>query len=241
MKRNSLKRMLAAVLVCVLLTGVSAQAAGGYADWKQHDSRWAAVTLTNKTMKQVGCLVTTVAILAVEAGCKTEDGFDPGVLAEGLKKVGGFAANDLVWEKIPLVIPGFEAPYPWVSLSGSQAEKLAKMKDYLEQGYSIAAAVRNEGHWVAVRQVTGSSAVMADPAGNETDLFAKYSAAGVTRLALLKATTAQAPEMPAELPRWQFVLETFAGLLGDLFNLEMLRSVTAFFGDVLNLLKAVIF
>ena len=165
-----------------------AAAEGRYYDWKQYDPRWASVVLTNKTMKQVGCLATTVAMLAVRGGLRGEADFDPGVFAAEMRKVGGFNADDdLLWEALPKAVPGLTAETPWERLDGSRAEKTAKLKEYLDKGYQVAVAVRGGGHWVALRSATGGRAVMMDPGSAATDLFAKYPAAGVTRVALLRA------------------------------------------------------
>jgi len=186
------KRLLAlALAITVILCAAPFASANGeprYYDWKQYDSRWGSVVLTNKTMKQVGCLATAVAMLAVRAGLRNEKGFDPGVFAAEMKKAGGFNAdNDLLWEVLPKAVPGLAAQTPWESLNGTQAEKTAKLKDYLDKGCQVAVAVRNGGHWVALRSVTGGKAVMMDPGSTATDLFGAYSAAGVTRVALLRA------------------------------------------------------
>jgi len=168
-----------------------------YYEWKQYDPRWASVVLTNKTMKQVGCLATSVAMLAVQAGLRGQEGFDPGVFVVEMKKAGGFNRDDdLVWEAIQKAVPGLTAETPWERLDGTQAEKTAKLKGYLDKGYQVAVAVKHGGHWVALRCVTDGKAVMMDPGSASTDLFEKYSARGVTRIALLRADkpTAEKPK-----------------------------------------------
>jgi len=159
-----------------------------YHDWKQYDSRWADLVFTNKTMKQVGCLAVSIAMLAVRAGLRDEANFDPGVFVADMKKAGGFNwDDDLVWDVIPKAVPGLAAETPWERLGGTQAEKTAKLKGYLDMGYQVAVAVKHGGHWVALRSVTGGRAVMMDPGSASADLFEKYPAGGVTRVALLRA------------------------------------------------------
>jgi len=159
-----------------------------YYEWKQYDPRWASVVLTGKTMKQVGCLATSVAMLAVHSGLRSREGFDPGVFAAEMKKAGGFNEDDdLVWDAIPRAVPGLTALTPWERLEGTQAEKTARLKGYLDKGYQVAVAVKHGGHWVALRSVTDGVAVMMDPASASGDLFGKYPAKGVTRAALLCA------------------------------------------------------
>ena len=234
---NAIKRILTLILaVTMLLCMVPLAAAGDtpYHEWKQYDPRWASVVLTNQTMKQVGCLATSVAILAVQAGLRGQDSFDPGVFALEMKKAGGFNEDDdLVWEAIPKAVPGLTAETPWERLDGTQAEKTARLKGYLDKGYQVAVAVKYGGHWVALRSVKGGKAVMMDPAGASTDLFAKYPAKGVTRVALLCAekpkqsppSTARPsvtePSTKMKLEDYRIMAECILEFLKDMGNLFM--------------------
>jgi len=201
MLHNAKKRAITLILTITIAISLASHAAaeGSYRDWKQSDPRWGSVVLSSQTMKKVGCLATTVAILAVHAGLVSEADFDPGVFAESMKQAGGFSGDDdLVWEAIPAAVPGLTAENPRARLEGSEAEKLAMLGGYLDRGYLVAVAVRNGGHWVALRSVKDGRAVMMDPGSAATDLFAKYPAAGVTRAALLRA---EAPKRAAQRPR----------------------------------------
>jgi len=185
-----------------------------YYEWKQYDPRWGGLALTNKTMKQVGCLATSIAMLAVHAGLRDQNCFDPGVFAAEMKKAGGFDGDDdLVWEAIPRAVPGLAAESLWECLEGTQAEKTEQLKGYLDQGCLVAVAVRNGGHWVALRSVSGGKAVMMNPGGPATDLFGTYPATGVTRAALLRA---EAPEQIPQ-PREDGAVAAFLKDLGALF------------------------
>jgi len=172
-----------------------------YYEWKQYDPRWASVVLTSKTMKQVGCLATSIAMLAVQAGLRSQADFDPGVFAAEMRRAGGFNEDDdLIWEAIPKAVPGLTAETPWERLEGSQAEKTAQLGDYLDEGYQVAVAGKHGGHGVARRAGTGGRAVMMNPGGASDDLFARYPAAGVTRVALLRAEKPQGTRFPAAKP-----------------------------------------
>ena len=187
----------------LLCTTPFAAAAGDtpYYDWKQYDPRWASVVLTNKTMKQVGCLATSVAMLAVHSGLRGREGFDPGVFAAEMRKAGGFNEDDdLVWEAIPKAVPGLTVLNPWERLEGTQAEKTARLKGYLDKGYQVAVAVKHGGHWVALCSVEGGKAVMMNPGGESGDLFAKYPAKGVNRVALLCADKPEEKPKETQLP-----------------------------------------
>lgn len=198
--RPTTKRLAALGLAAAMaLCAVPRAAAAGqrYYDWKQYDPRWGSVVLTSQTMKQVGCLATSVAMLAVHAGLRHETSFDPGVFAAEMKQAGGFSADDdLIWEALPKAVPGFTAEAPWEALNGTQAEKTAQLKGYLDGGRQVAVAVRSGRHWVALRSVAGGKAVMMDPGSAATDLFAAYPAAGVTRAALLRAEKPTPPSAP---------------------------------------------
>jgi len=217
----------------VLCTVPFAAAAGDipYYEWKQYDPRWASAVLTNQTMKQVGCLATSVAMLAVRAGLRDEARFDPGVFAAEMRKAGGFNGDDdLLWEAIPKAVPGLTAETPWERLDGTRAEKTEQLKGYLDKGYQVAVAVKYGGHWVALRAVTGGTAVMMDPASAATDLFAKYPAAGVTRAALLRAETPKKNPPPTAAPTQPQPKEEF---------IRMTESIFAFLKDMGGLFLAI--
>ena len=220
------RRLFTLFITILILAGTIPCAAAGdtpYYEWKQYDSRWASSVLTTKTMKQVGCLATSIAMLAVQAGLRNETNFDPGVFAAEMKKAGGFNEDDdLVWEAISKAVPGLTAETPWARLDGTEAEKMALLKGYLDAGYQVAVAVRNGGHWVALRAVTGGRAVMMDPACAATDLFAKYPAAGVTRAALLRADgPKQSPAKPSTTQKEEYLIiaESIFAFLKDMGSL----------------------
>ena len=231
MHKNT-KRILAltlAIAVTLCAAPLAAAESTRYYDWKQYDPRWGSVVLANQTIKQVGCLATSVAMLAVRAGLRGESGFDPGVFAADMKKAGGFNADDdLLWEALPKAVPGLTAETPWESLGGTQAEKTARLKGYLDKGYQVAVAVKGGGHWVALRSVSGGRAVMMDPGSAATDLFGAYPAAGVTRVALLRAeapkkdaTPPAKPALPTQPKEEASMTECVFGFLKDIGNLLM--------------------
>jgi len=247
---NACRRLLCLFLTLAMALALTAAAraatATPYRDWKQYDGQWGDQVLYSRTTREVGCLATSVAMLAVQAGLKSESCFDPGVFVAELRRIGGFTAdNDLIWEKVPLVLPGFVTETPWAQLKGTQGEKADRLASWLEQGYSVAVAVKNEAHWVALRGVSGGAVTMMDPGSAATSLFGKYPAAGVTRAALFRAEKPPAahgsaeasPEQPAQppAPPTSGKLDLL-GLLGDWCNQDMAESLFAFFGTVAELL-----
>ncbi|MCL2106403.1 MAG: hypothetical protein FWH26_05000 [Oscillospiraceae bacterium] len=185
-----------------MMTREAGAAAGTpYYNWKQSDPQWKDIVLSSRTVGAVGCLATSIACSVVHAGLRTESNFDPGSFVRAMKAVGGFESNNnLIWEKVPVAVPGFQLVNPRVYISGTQQQKLQKIKSYYDQGYSVIAAVKNEGHWVAVRSVTSSAVTMMDPGSQATDLFGKYPTSGVTRLALFQPARPAATTQPAVPP-----------------------------------------
>ncbi|MDR1465502.1 MAG: InlB B-repeat-containing protein [Oscillospiraceae bacterium] len=189
-----LKRLLAGILVSLTLllafpAPVTASTTIPYYEWKQSYSQWGSDVIMKKTISQVGCLATSIAMLLVHADIKSESSFDPGAFVKAMKAVGGFDSNDnLNWYTVPTAYPAFELYNYKVELIGTKADKITKIYNYYKQGYYIIVAVKNAGHWVAVRSATSSSVTMMDPAaGTATNLYEKYDAAESTRIALFKA------------------------------------------------------
>lgn len=167
-------------------SSTTSSATGAYRSWKQYDSSWGSVKIGTKTIKQVGCAATSVAMLIVHAGLRSEKNFNPGIFVNEMKKVNGFANNDIYWAKAEQVVPGFSYS-KCITLKGDADDKLATIQKYADQGYYIIVSVKNCGHWVAVDSVTSTKVKMMDPGSSSTDLFAKYAASGMTQLRLYKA------------------------------------------------------
>ncbi|MDR2525422.1 MAG: InlB B-repeat-containing protein [Oscillospiraceae bacterium] len=175
-------------MAAVFVRRAEASASTPYYNWKQSDSQWGGKMISSSTVKAKGCLAVSVAMLAVHAELKSESNFDPGEFVRLMKMNEGFASNNnLLWEAIPKAVPGLSIVDPYVYISGTQAQKAAKIKEYYEKGYYIAIAVKNEGHWVALRFAASGAITIMDPGSAATELFAAYSASGVTRLALLSS------------------------------------------------------
>ncbi len=190
--RRPLSLILTALLLFSTFAALSRQADAAtttpYFEWKQYDSRWGGNVIRSKTVKEVGCLATAIAMLAVQGGLKSEENYDPGAFVKAMKALGGFEANDnLIWSKIPQAVPGLTVTDARISVCGTRAQKIAKIREYADKGFLIAIAVKNESHWVALRSATATAITIMDPGSTATNLFESYDAAGCTRLALLKA------------------------------------------------------
>ena len=167
---------------------------GPYASWKQYEGPWTNVYLGNsgKTIRQIGCLATSVAILIAKSGVPTVLGenFNPGTFVEYLSNNGGFVSGgNFVWASTSKVAPSFVFQNR-ITVSGySKEQKLKKIVELLNQGYYVVAEVKgNTGqHWVAIDTVAGQTVIMMDPGSANTDMWAQYDWRNTSTLAYYKA------------------------------------------------------
>ena len=194
--KKKLLAMLMIMLMCIPLSGtVTANAASSdYRSWAQWDSEWGSIHLgkSQYTMKSSGCLVTAIAMLICHTGSADASSFNPGTLVTYLNNNGGFTSDgSLYWGKVCGAADNFTLYNSRVSLANmTKAQKIAKMAEYVNNGYGVIVSVRNGGHWVAVDRIEGSTVYMLDPGDRNTDLFATYSESGVDRLAIYKGKNA---------------------------------------------------
>ncbi len=163
---------------------------GEYITWKQSDPRWANIYLSEsrENMAQIGCAVTSVAILVVHSGCRTEANFNPGILCNFLNSNKGFDSyGNLFWAKANEMVPDFKFVKSAMLSGTTQAEKTDEIKSYLDNGYHLILGVNDGTHWVAVDKVKDNTAYMFDPARTNTNvLFQKYNVSGVSRIRIYK-------------------------------------------------------
>lgn len=156
---------------------------GEYVNWRQAGQSWSNIKIgnTNSTIGNIGCLVTSIAILIEKSGVPTPniEPFNPGTFVEALNKNGGFdGSGNLQYAPISKVIPNFKYVGN-VNLRGkSRSEKLALITQYVNAGYFITEEVKGatpgNQHWVAITGVNGNNVIMVDPASNQTDLWSAY-------------------------------------------------------------------
>lgn len=158
-------------------------AAEDYRKWRQSDPRWASINLGNssETMSSSGCLVTSLAILAVHSGSKSADSFNPGTFANSLNSIDAFSYGAIAsWAKITEVIPDVKFVKKYSFTSSTQSGKASEMQKMFDDGYYIVCNVGN--HWVFIDSIVGSKVYMIDPAKDSTDLFSAYSLSSITEL-----------------------------------------------------------
>jgi len=166
---------------------------GEYKSWKQQDPRWANIKFPNgETVKQVGCLVTSISMLIVGSGVRSEGEFNPGTFVEALKNNNGFSGASLYWSAVERVVPEFKLYSSWTSLTGTKKEKANLIASHLEAGRKVVIRAVSNQHWVAADKVEDGKVYICDPARNVTDLFDYYDADDVTRIAIFHPVSSEA-------------------------------------------------
>ena len=166
---------------------------GEFASWRQGDSAWGNVPMgsSGKTVRQIGCLVTSIAMLIVKSGVPTNvPNFNPGTFVEYLNSHGGFySGGNLSWSGPTKAAPSFKYVGS-VSLAGkSKEDKFNKIAQIVNQNgvYAVAEVKGDTGqHWVAIDSITGSTINMMDPSTNATDMWAQYNWQNTSRIVYFK-------------------------------------------------------
>lgn len=168
---------------------------GEYVSWRQGGSSWSNIKIgnTNSTIGNIGCLVTSVAILIEKSGVNTQiNPFNPGTFVEALNKNGGFDGNgNLQYAAITKVVSQFKFVGK-IDLKGkSKTEKLALITQYFNNGYYITAEVKGatpgNQHWVAITGINGNNINMVDPGSNQTDMWSAYEFSKTSQFNYFKA------------------------------------------------------
>ncbi len=184
-------------LIIVLSTFSINVFANDYYDWKQYDSRWGNMLLSDNhqstAMSKIGCRVTAIAIVVAKLGLGGNN-FNPATFLEGLKSVGAFVTSDnevgamYNWTDPEKVVPGLKMIGDKIPLSGTKEDKADIIRKYTTNGYACTVAVNYAGHYVAADYVSGNTVYMHDPGSSSTNLFNKYSNAGITSIRVFKST-----------------------------------------------------
>ena len=169
---------------------------GEISTWKQKGREWSNIRIgnTNKTIGDVGCLVTSVSILIKKSGVPTKDiyPFNPGTFVTALNNVYGFDGANLQYGPISKVVPGFVYQDRVMLKGKTKQEKLSIIRKYQESGYYLAAevagATETSQHWVAIDNVVGDKIYMLDPGSEATDMWAQYDWNLTTQFVYFKAT-----------------------------------------------------
>lgn len=189
---RSLKKVTAVVTSVIIFFTLALTVSGdtSYKNWLQSDSRWGSKCLgvSNETMSQVGCAVTSVAILAVHSGSISESSFNPGILCDYLSKNNGFDSYaNLYWGAVSGLVPGFTFQKRANLSSSTKTGITNELAEYINQGYYIILSVNNDSHWIAIDTIKNGEVYMMDPAQNsKTKLFDRYNADTMPQVRLYK-------------------------------------------------------
>lgn len=163
--------------------------------WKQSGESWSNIRIgnTNRTIGDIGCLVTSISILIKKSGVSTGSvfPFNPGTFVSALNNNYGFDKNgNLLYSPISKLVPNFKY-VGRINLSGkSQIEKLKEIKKYYDIGYYIAIKVVDTDtsqHWVALDNIKSNRIIMSDPASKSTDMWKEYNWNSTTQFIYFKA------------------------------------------------------
>lgn len=155
---------------------------GDYIGWRQMGASWSNIRIgnTNSTIGNIGCLVTSIAILIERSGVNTAIiPFNPGTFVEKLNSNGGFdEKGNLIYAPINKIVPNFKYVGS-VNLRGkTRNEKLELINQYVNQGYHLTIEVKGatpgNQHWVAIMDVNGNNVNIVDPASDKNDLWSAY-------------------------------------------------------------------
>ena len=165
---------------------VQASAADDYSTWSQMDPRWGDVSMNGTTVANSGCLITSLAVMAVHSnsiddralsnlGISSVSEFNPGVLADAYRNCGGFTYGGGIasWGTISQLIPqiDFIADY---HLDGYTREEVAsELVPMLINGYHIIINV-NGHHWVYVERIEDDEIYMLTVTGAQLKKMIKY-------------------------------------------------------------------
>ena len=174
-------------------TSCGTASTGPYASWKQYEGPWINIQLgtSGKTIRQIGCLVTSISMLVAKSGVPTVlTEFNPGTFVEFLSNNGGFVSGgNYVWASVSKAAPSFQFVDRAYVSGYTKKQKLNKLSELLSQGYYVVAEVKgNTGqHWVAVDAIAGETIIMMDPGSSSTDMWAQYDWRNTSTFAYFKA------------------------------------------------------
>lgn len=164
--------------------------------WKQYEGDWATTELGNSgsTVKQIGCLVTSIAIQIGRSGVQTNiPNFNPGTFVEALNEINAFSDGGelLDYSSVEKVVPAFKYQ-GYLDVKGMDREtKLSEIKRIVNQEgvYAIAEVKGDTGqHWVAIESVSGDTINMLDPGSSNTDMWDTYAWYNTSRIVYYKVS-----------------------------------------------------
>ena len=169
---------------------------GDFLSWRQSDDKWGNIRIgnTSRTISEIGCLITSIAILIEKSGVETTiSPFNPGSFVEELNKKGGFdSGGNLQYTPISKIAPNFKYEGN-INLRGkTKEEKFSLIKKYFDNGYYLTVEVKGatpgNQHWVAVIDINASDIIIVDPSSNQNNLWNAYEFSKTSQFSYFKVS-----------------------------------------------------
>ena len=195
-KKNRTKSLLLAIMIffgfsaCFSKNISKVYAADDYYTWRQLDSRWGNVPMGNSTIARSGCLITSLAIMAMHSNSvdatalknlniNNVSEFNPGVLANAYTARNAFSSGGGIasWGTIGQIFPSITFQKDAYLKSYTQHEVAEEIKTLMSNGQHIIVNV-NGHHWVYIEGVVGDDVYMIDPASDSRLMFEYYNISG---------------------------------------------------------------
>ncbi len=160
-----------------------------YRDWSQMDSRWSETPMGGTTIRRSGCLLTSLAIMAVHSGSIDStamsnmgitdiEQFNPGVLANAYTNANGFSYDGGIvsWGTINTIIPNITFGADKYFQNTEKTAVAQELNALMAEDWHIIARVNNGGyHWVYIESVGADGSItMCDPAFDTHNLYEAY-------------------------------------------------------------------
>lgn len=176
-----------------------------YRDWSQMDPRWGETPMGGTTIRSSGCLLTSLAIMAMHSGSIdstamanmgiTDIGqFNPAVLANAYTNANGFSYDGGIasWGTISTIIPNITFGADRYFQNTEKSAVAEELNALMAEGWHIIARVNNGGyHWVYIESTGADGSItMCDPAFDTHDLYEAYPNGLQGEFWMLKGTNA---------------------------------------------------
>lgn len=132
--------------------------------WSQQDPRWGSMLIGDKTIHDVGCAATSVAMAIRRTGAplKIPD-FNPGTFVTKMKEIGGFDGNNIYWAKAVDSRISDELQYRECSHTYG-TDPTNSFANLMNEGWAIVTEVNWNGgyHFVFIDRVENGTIYMLD-------------------------------------------------------------------------------
>jgi len=146
-------------LIAIIFCGSASYAAEDYRAWTQDDERWGTIQMgtSGSTVKNSGCLVTSISKLIIQSELKDSNEYTPETLVTWMNNNGAFTeGGGVIWSKLNGCVTGFS--YYNRVLEDSETgytvtDYYDEFIEWINKGYHLVVKVKRSNgsqHWVAV-------------------------------------------------------------------------------------------